>query len=177
MGLFSKLFIKNCSICKTVTKDNLNYSEMSLKSFCREHLIQEFSKEFMHSSAKIILLHPNKNAIPIGTQFPYYPEKGASFFLDKNSKDKRAELFNFLERQVCIECNNAAAVLYFAPDSYQYNLTEPNINGLSPSIGALLCKQCALNKILPDLQSNPEPYENGLYIPFSSDGVYAKTIL
>jgi len=168
--MFSELFGHKCKVCGKKAKDVLNQSD-NTSWFCREHIIDLFTKEFLAYKDRMLLFHPEFNK-GYKAFYAYYPlaEMG-NFGFKKEVVLNMEKLLDHITGH-CEQCRNKAQVLYFPKGLLDYSGRNTHIERVHHRSGELLCINHAIEKIKTDLESNPGFYSEGLYTPYTKDGMY-----
>lgn len=168
---------KKCATCQKETQDILVVDGDKRVPYCRNHLLQEFSKSFLQFPHRMIVFHPEQDRNYCGTMYPYYPlSEFDTFNFSKEDRQAMEKIIREIKGE-CMKCKKDATVAYYRKGLLQWDGTGPKMRNIS-SLGELLCKDCTLERIEPDLKINKNPFaDNGLFIPYSSEGVFINTYL
>lgn len=175
--MFLELFSSKhkCEACGMEAKDRLYFGE-KLKWFCRDHLMENFSKSFLAFPDKMVIFHPEFEKV-CKNLYSYYPiSKMPQFNFDKSAIGNIERLLSFAGGE-CSECRSKAQVFYFPKGVLKYSSYNPMVENIDPVLGNALCLEHALAKIQADLRSNPVAFDEGLYVPYDGRGAYISTYL
>lgn len=173
-GNFGK---KHCIHCQKETQDILVVDGDKRVPYCRIHLLQEFSKSFLQFPHRMIVFHPEQDRTYCGTMYPYYPlSEFKTFNFLSDDTDAMQKILQIIDEK-CAHCKKPATVVYFRKGILQWDSGGPVMREVN-TLGESLCKSCSLKRIEPDLNTNKNPFaDNGLFIPYSSEGVFINTYL
>lgn len=156
---------KKCSVCGTVTKDEY-LSVEGFISFCREHLIQRWKKDFTESSYSMIVIEPDfsryKYAYLYGTM-----DDLKEWSYPKEDTDNLSSIMDTISGKTCKGCGEAATVAYFKKEYYNF----PYFSKIN-TLPEYFCKVCVVKNILPLLGSAKTDFIEGVYAPTKDRGVY-----
>lgn len=178
--MFNFLFKpKKCTICNLPAGDLLVTNGKATEYFCRKHVIQKFSEAFLTFTYKFVVFHPEQNRKYCGTMYPFYPVSDmVPRFFFKEEDAQIVEKYLGMITGLCSKCQEQnASCAYFSKGVLRWDRLGPLIREVD-SKPEILCNKCALEKISSDLTNNKENFQdNGLFVPYGSEGVYVNTYL
>lgn len=178
-GLLPK---KKCKICGREASDVLSDSSShELGVFCRNHLIQEYSKHFLNSSFnKVIVEFQPRASGDLGTVYGYYPiSEIEQFGWEKKSRQVVENLLLTINGKKCRECDEPATSLFVSKEAAPWSKYGPEPSLDYAKIGEYLCNEHTLDRIKPSIQTNPKRFNDGggLWLPYKEGGFQVGTEL
>jgi hypothetical protein len=172
------LFARKCDICKKQGKDRY-WIDGKKKNLCRLHLIQEFKKDFVSSTKRLVVFYPDleeKN----GCYFyrlstlkdidRFYsrkdnPQYGMIDFVQKN--------FNKINGK-CKKCGYTADIAYFDKSSFKWFsesfLEYVNIHDIQKE-PEILCKKCVIDKITYSIEKYKKNFDEPIILLLDEEGI------
>lgn len=171
---------KKCLICSQPAHDTLT-AKHEIGTFCRQHLIAKYSELFLMSSPNIVIVEFQPKATEFtGVVYGYYPlSELANFGWGKKDKDVIQTLVMKVKSEKCRICEKQSNALFLPKEVAPWKKYGASPNSDFISVGEFLCKEHALKRILPSLQTNPKYFDDGggLYVPCKEDGFQVTTEL
>jgi hypothetical protein len=169
---------KKCKICGREANDILSAdSSHQLGVFCRNHLIQEYSKLFLSSYFNKVIVEFQPKAAGVWV-YSYYPiSELENFGWEKKSREVVENLLLTINGQKCRECSNSSTTLFVSKEAAPWSKysSEPSLE--FAKTGEYLCNEHALEKIKPGIQSNKRHFDDGLWLPYKEAGFQVGTEL
>lgn len=172
------LFARNCEICKKQGKDRYWFNGKK-KNLCRFHLMQEFRRDFVSSTKKLVVLYPDLEEKD-GCYFyrlttikdieRYYsrkdnPQYGMVDFVQKNLKKIGGK---------CKECGYNADIAYFDKGSFKWSsdsiVEYVNIQDIHIE-PEMLCKKCAIDKIIDSIGKYKKNFDEPIILLSCEEGI------
>jgi hypothetical protein len=167
-----------CMTCGQSTKEVLVREGREWVRYCRVHLLEEFARGLEKSPYRMVVYEFQPQATKYtGSVYAYYPVSTlGEFNWPTEEADKLRRILQEIDpSQSCQSCGgNPWQVAYFdgatAPWQRGSSLSEVGIDR-----ALRLCTRCAALKMGPVLRENPKEFDEGLYLPYQEDGMYATT--
>ncbi len=167
-----------CMTCGQSTREVLVREGRERARYCRVHLLEEFARGFEKSPYHIVVYEFQPQATKhTGSVYGYYPVSAlGEFNWPVEEADKLRRILQEIDpSQSCQSCGeNPWQVAYFGRGTapWQEGSSLPDL-GIDPALR--LCTRCAALQMRQVLRENPKEYEEGLYLPYQEDGMYATT--
>lgn len=173
---------KKCKICGREASDVLSdNSSHKLGVFCRNHLIQEWSRHFLNSPFNKIEVEFQPQASgSLGLVYGYYPASEIEQFGWKKKSSQVVEnLLLTIIGKKCRECNESATTLFVSKEASPWSKYGPEPSSDYGKTGEYLCNKHALDRIKPAIQTNPKHFNDGggLWLPYKESGFQVGTEL
>ena len=111
-------------------KDHFHVGE-NFKWLCREHLMENFNKNFLAYPDKMVIFHPELEKV-CKNLYSYYPvSKMSEFSFDKVSIKSIENLLGTITER-CRECGSESRVLYFPKGAVKYESYNPLVEKIHP---------------------------------------------
>lgn len=173
------LFRKNCPMCAKIAYDTLT-GDIKIGEFCRQHLIEKYSQYFKtsHFNAVMVEYQPKGLSSP---SYYYYPVSEIDFRSRYSSKDDVEvqdtirHLLDVIKTKKCERCSKQASILFVSKEVSPFSKYQTTPRKEFEQKGNYFCKEHALEKIIPAIQSSAkhsDTYE-GLCLPSKQDGYQA----
>lgn len=181
--IFSGLFPKpKCKICGQRGEDVLSEnSDHELGKFCRNHLLQEYSRLFLnfHFNKVMVEFQPKASGY-LGPVYGYYPvSEIEKYGWEKKSRQIVENLLLTINGKQCKACNRSATTLFVSKEVAPWSKYGPEPSLEYARIGEYLCNDHALDKVKPSIQNNPQNFYDGggLWLPYKEGGLQVGTEL
>lgn len=173
---------KKCALCAKEARDVLSdSSNHRIGVFCRNHLMQEYSKRFLTSPFRKVMVEPQPTAAGyLGPVYGYFPvSEIKQFGWQERAKKVLEELLATINGKSCRECKESATTLFLSKEVAPWSKygSEPRIE--YAKVGDYLCNRHALKRLTPGIQTNPKYYDDagGLWLPYKEGGFQVSTEL
>jgi hypothetical protein len=173
-----------CSICKKPSKDILIYTDRKRKRFCRDHLLEEFKKEFLNFNEKMVVFYPSLES-KVG---PYvYHYQAISDVPKKLREDKVGQMINQALNAIsgkCSKCGRPANIAYFDPGTFRWEVIKsggvdwdlPKFEEISVE-PQMVCSHCVIDEIIYSLRNFQGDFGEGVGLPYNGRGVFLPGIV
>ncbi|MFA6190119.1 MAG: hypothetical protein WC711_01215 [Candidatus Staskawiczbacteria bacterium] len=165
---FIKFALKpaKCAVCGSDTKDIYRDEKDNIISFCKNHLLERWEKDFTSSNYDIMIIEPDFVHYPYGYLYATV-DKLKEWQYTKEDQGNVSNILDNIKGKVCKKCGSRATVAYFNKEDYEF----PHFRKIS-SMPVYFCKNCAVKKVEPFLRDSSKDFVEGLYAPTNDRGVY-----
>jgi len=168
---------KSCRTCFKETVEMLVYEGTRRDYYCRSHLIESFSRDFLHIPYKIVIFEFQPEATKhTGLIYCYYALSSLERFnWTKEEKHVLESLLHEIDTtKACSQCKgNLQQSLYLGRELAPWESSR--IHKTCIGKGDKLCLNCSQSRLSATLSNNPKEFREGLYLPFKEDGMYMTT--
>lgn len=183
-----RFFKKTCPICSQEAKDLLTRGGKKGTWYCRQHLVEEFKKEFLASSSRMLVCEPDFKNVCDALYGCYSLKRMQKFDFEKPLVEKAREIISRLDSGLkCTQCKGSAQAIYFdssyLPILYQstgiFKPLGPFLEKLPSDKGIPFCLNCVFQRIRPLIQTNQGDFNDGggLHTPYGERCVFVSTYL
>lgn len=151
--------------------------------YCREHLFEEFKKEFLVTSSRMLICEPDFVNVCGALYGCYSLEDMPHYHFSKKSIARTEEILSKLDSgSKCSSCQAKAQAIFFDASFHPLLYGRkygPWIEDLPSDKGRALCRECAFKKVNGLIQANPKAFNDGggLYTPYGTKCLFASTYL